>query len=225
MKVVSIKDLIEFRQKSVRSKKTFVSNLKKNEIHSDKVSGRDYWSSGVGAISSSFKKNSLQPIFDRKEELIIKYDSATHGNSKLMFRRNIEILDTYAQMNNEKWKPHNNVAFDAVSRSNFIMNVEGVEIKMRPSVVFTYKLDDIKHVGGVWFVSQKNGFEKNELGMFCEALFRYLLINYSEEYEINSSYCTAVDVCKGSCMNYSDLMKNTSLSLLSSTINEIKSIS
>lgn len=224
MKPISIKELVDFKRKSERSKKTFITNLKKDDGNSGPESEMDYWSSGVSAISNSFKGNTLQPLFDRKGELIRKYESALYKSSKIMYIRNIEIIDTYSEMNSKQWKPDKNVAFEAVSKSNFVMNVEGIDIKMRPSVIFTFSLGGINQVGGVWFVSQKEGFEKNELCMFCDVLFRYLKINYSEKYEINNSYCTAVDVLKGYYINYHELMKDTVGSSLKSTIYEMKSL-
>ncbi len=224
MKTISIKDLVDFKRRSERSKKNFVTNLKKEEEKSDSVSRMDYWSSGVSAISESFKENTLKPLFDKKEKLIGKYDSAIHEQSKIMYKKNIEIIDTYSEMNSKQWRPDKNITFEAVSTSNFVMNVEGIDIKMRPSVIFTFSLGDIKQVGGVWFVSQKEGFNKNELALFCDALYRYLKINYSEKYEINNTYCTAVDVLKGSEINYQDLLKANAGSILKSALVEMKSL-
>ena len=224
MKTISINDLVDFKRKSDRSKKTFITNLKKDEGKLDPESGMDYWSSGVSAISKSFKGNSLQPLFYKKKELIKKYETALHRKTKIMHIRNIEIINTYSQMNSKHWKPDKNVKFEAVSRSNFIMNIEGINIKMRPSVIFTFNLSDTYQVGGVWFVSQKDGFEKNELCMFCDVLYKYLKINYSEKYEISNSYCTAVDVLKGYDINYQELIKNSMESILHSNIEEMKSL-
>lgn len=224
MKAISIKDLVDFKRRSERSKKTFVTNLKKEDGMSDTGSGMDYWSSGVSAISKSFKGNTLQPLFDKKSELLKKYESEFYEPSKIMYKKNIEIIETYSEMNSKIWKPDINVTFEAVSTSNFIMNVEGIDIKMRPSVIFTFSLDGKKQVGGVWFVSQKNGFNKNELGLFCDGLYRYLKINYSERYEINNSYCTSVDVLKGSEINYQDLLKANAGSILKSALAEMKSL-
>jgi hypothetical protein len=224
MKVISVKDMVDFKRRSDRRKKTFVINMKKTLETSSSNDGIDYWTSGVSAIISSFKKDSLQPLFDRKSELIKRYDSAIHKTSKIMYMQNIEIINTYSELNKENWRPTQKIKFESISSSNYIMKIEEINIKMKPSIVYTFNLSGKDQIGGLWFVSQKDGFSKVELGMFCDVLNRYLNVNYSDRYVINNTYCTVVDVMKGNYINYQELEDGKVYEAFIPTIREIKSL-
>ena len=57
MKELSIKDIIDFRGKSDRSKKTFATNLKLETEKNETEGGGDYWVSCLSTISNSYKDN------------------------------------------------------------------------------------------------------------------------------------------------------------------------
>lgn len=151
-------------------------------------------------------------------------DSAIHKTSKIMYMQNIEIINTYSELNKENWRPTQKIKFESISSSNYIMKIEEINIKMKPSIVYTFNLSGKDQIGGLWFVSQKDGFSKVELGMFCDVLNRYLNVNYSDRYVINNSYCTVVDVMKGNYINYQELEDGKVYEAFIPTIREIKSL-
>ena len=79
-------------------------------------------------------------------------------------------------------------------------------------------------MGVVWFVAKLNGYTKSELALFTDILFRYLNEFFSNDNEINPSYCIAVDVVTGEKVSYEDIQNGDVLSQMEATVNEIKGI-
>lgn len=89
------KNLIEFRRKSARSKKNFVTSLKVDKVKLASEGGGDYWISCLSAISNSYKLNDLEAIKDKIDELKAKMNKTDSSRIKTMYSRNIEILSAY----------------------------------------------------------------------------------------------------------------------------------
>jgi len=222
MKKLSVKDLVEFRYKSDKSKKTFVNNLKKDKEISAAEGGGDYWVSCLSAISQGYKLNSLKPILERKEDLNKRYAGTEITKTKNMYKRNIDILSNYENFELAKLRPDKKIEFQIKSKEDSIMSLKGVELKATPDHVFTFERKDIDEVGAIWFVAKLNGLKKEELGMFTDLLYRYLKSHYSKEFRINPKYCIAVDVFSKQNVNYSQLEKNQVAPILSKTLEELK---
>lgn len=222
MQKISIKELIKFRSKSENSKKHFVYKIKIDKVvEPKKGKGGDYWITSLSAISNSFKFNNKQYIKDKIEELETKIDNSELENSKSRFKKNIELLYQCEDFDFKKWTPSKKILFLKKQKSNSILTIKGLKIQVIPHHVFTFKKDDIVEIGSIWFIAQKKGFSKPELGVFVESLYRYLKTNYSKDYAINSKYCIAVDVVNGFDVNYSQLEKKDIPSILIRTIDDI----
>lgn len=220
MKKLSIKDIIDFRRKSERSRITFVNNLKLDKEKTNSESGGDYWITSLSAISSSYKSGNKQLINEKIEELKEKLDKTNYKITKTMYRRNIDILLNYNDFDFKRWKPSK---FDIKKKQkeDSILNIKGVEIKVNPHHVFTFGKNDNAEIGAIWFIAKLGGFEEDELGMFTEILYKYLKHNFSINYIISPKYCLAVDVVNGFDVSYSQIQKTEVPKLLTSTINDI----
>lgn len=222
MKKLSIKEIVAFREKSAKSKKTFVATLKldKKEIKPD--GGGDYWVSCLSAISTGFKRNDIQPIADRREELVEKYRATDYKRTKIMYQRNIDILATYVNFDFKKWRPSKKVNFLKKHKDNFTLQIKGLEIQVTPHHVFTIEKGETVEIGAIWFIAKLDGLKKEELGMFTDILYRYLKAHHSKDGVINPKYCIAVDIFKNKEVSYEEIEKRDVLPILNSTLDEIK---
>lgn len=221
MKKLSIKDVVDFRKKSEQSKKTFVKNMKLDRKKTNQDSGGDYWISCLSAISNSFKSTDLQLIANKIDELEEKYEKTGSTRTKNMYKRNIDILRNYENYNFEKWRPSQKITFLKKHKEDSIISISGIELKVTPHHVFTLKRNGVNEIGSIWFIAKLNGLRIEELGMFTDILYRYLNTHFSNNYNINSSYCISVDVISNNDVNHSQLDKAEVPSILTSVLGEI----
>lgn len=224
MKKLSIKDIVDFRRKSERSKKTFVTNLRLDKQKANAEGGGDYWIRCLSAISNSYKSNDLQFIADKINELEVKYKETNHRTTKIMYQRNLDILYTYKNFIFEKWKPIQNINLLKKHKDDFTLTIKGLDIQATPHYVFTFQQGEETEVGAIWFIAKLNGFRKDELGMFADILYRYLKAHYTEKARINSKYCTAVDLFNTTSISYEELESGDIPKILNSTIDEINDL-
>lgn len=222
MKKLSIKNIVEFRGKSDKSKKKFATSLLLEKEKTDVEGGGDYWVSCISAISNSYKLNDLQSIIDKRNELKEKYEQTEYRRTKIMYNRNIDILSNYQDYDLNQLRPLGKVNFLKKHKDDSILNINGFQIQVTPQHVFTFQKDGIQEIGAIWFIAKLGGFRKEELGMFADILFRYLKTHFSKEYSLNSKYCIAVDVNNKYEISYERLEKREVAVILSSTLDEIK---
>lgn len=60
--------------------------------------------------------------------------------------------------------------------------------------------------------------------MFCEMLYRFLIKNYSDTYQISEDYCIAIDTYNAQKVSYTDLLKGDIPFLIDKTLDEIKEL-
>jgi hypothetical protein len=224
MKKLSIKRIVEFRSKSDKAKKTFATALKTDKPNLDLEGGGDYWISCLSAISNSYKANDLQIIINKKDELEDKFKETVYARTKTMYRRNINLLSKFENFDSKKTRPSNKVKFLTKHKADSILTIKGLQVEATPHHVFTFKKNDIDQIGAIWFIAKLDGFEKNELGMFADILYRYLRSHFSKDYNLSSKYCIAVDVFNNLQVNYSQLEKGEIPIILDLTLDEIKKL-
>lgn len=224
MRKISVKDVIDFTRKSDRSKQTFAFNLKLEKERKNLETGGDYWISSISALSNSYKLNDIQPIIDKKDELEEKYATAEYKKTKIMYKRNIDILHGCEEFDLDKWRPSQKINFIKKHRDLSILNIDGLDIQVSPNHIFTFQNGDIENVGAIWFIAKLDGYKKDELGMFTDILYRYLYAHFSNDYNINAQYCIAVDVFKGINLNYIQFKEDGIPQILDLTIGEIKGL-
>lgn len=224
MKKLSIKDIIDFRGKSDRSKKTFATNLKLDTEKNETEGSGDYWVSCLSTISNSYKYNDSAFINDKIYELEDKFEAHEDKRIKTMYERNISILYGFEDFDFKLWKPKEEIAFLKKHKSDFLQSIKGLQIKATPQHVFSYESESVNLVGAIWFIAKLGGYRKDELGMFTDILFRYLKNTYSKKYDLAPTYCIAVDTVNNIAVNYGELQEGKVPLLLDKTLDEIKKL-
>ena len=228
MEKITINELIDFRQKSTPShKKHFAQKLKtrkaKIKENEKKSNGGNYWVTSISCIHKVYKSMNKE-LYDLKiEELNQRYKDTSLRNKKTL-ERNIEILMNFKDFDFTDLRPTKDLAFEKILRDYKIVNVTEFPLYINPNFVFSFKENDIIEIGAVWFIAKLDGFKKSELGMFCEALYRFLLKNYSTNYKISHQYCIAIDICNTQKTSYSDLINGDIPFLIENTLKEIKEL-
>lgn len=224
MKKLSIKNIIEFRSKSDRSKRNFAIDMKldKEKVNTD--GGGDYWVSCLSAISNSYKSNDLQSIIDKREELEAKSEETEYNRTKTMYKRNIDILNNYDDFDFKNWRPSEKLKFLKKHKDDSILTIKGLQVQVTPNHVFTFQKEGIEEIGAIWFIAKLDGFRKDELGMFTDILYKYLNTHFSKDYTLNPKYCIAVDVFNNLDVEYSQIEKGEVPKILNVTLDEIKKL-
>jgi len=223
MRKLSIKEIIDFRKKSDNSKKTFALNLKIDKEKNDSDGGGDYWISSLSTISNGFKYNDNSYILDKIYELEDKFENTDYKRTKDMYQRNIAILYKFETFDFSKWIPTTDFSIIKKQKSNFILDINGLQIQAIPHHVFAFR-NEVEEIGAIWFIAKLDGYTNIELAMFTDILYRYLKTNFSKDYKINPEYCIAVDVVNVVDISYSKIIKEEIPLILDSTIKEIKKL-
>lgn len=224
MEKVTVKNLIEFRGKSDRTRITFVNNLKKEKKKSEDGSGGDYWISCLSAIRNSFKYNSPDLLDEKIDLLRGKIKVSEIKRIRDQFLRNIEIINNFKDYDLELLKPNVDLTYLKQTKHKAILDIHGFPVQAKPCHVFSFSENNSEEIGGIWFVAQLKGFKKSELGMFVDILYRYLDKHYSKDYYINPDYCVAVDLYNGQEVNYTEIQNGNIPILIDSTLDDLKKI-
>lgn len=221
MQKITIKNLIDFKRKSDKTKITFVNNLKKDK-KSDGESGGDYWITSLSAISNFFKYDKPELLDEKIEELRGKIEITNDKKVKDQFQRNIDILENFKEFDLNKIKPKSELNFLKQPKSDSIFDISGLPVEAKPRFIFSFTGDNDEEVGGIWFVARMKGYSKTELGMFAEMIFRYLNKRHSDNYSVNPEYCLAIDTTDGKEVKYKEIIDGKILSVIEKTIEEIR---
>lgn len=222
MKNLTVKNIIEFRNKTDRSKRRFVEDMRLDIEKDRSDGGGDYWVSSVSALCNAYKQNDLRFVKDKMDELEEKLANTEIKTTKDMYKRNIEILYNYEDFDFKKLQPQRKMAFQRKPKAYSVLTLKGLQIQSNPSHVFTFERNGVKEIGAIWFIAKLGGYKKDELGMFADILFRYLNTNYPDDYVLNSKYCVAVDVVNVHQVSYAQIQKAEIPEILVTTIGEIK---
>lgn len=224
MKKITIKNLIDFRRKSERSKKTFAYNLRLDKKSDDNSGGGDYWISCLSAISNAFKYDEIEYLSDKIELLKDKIEVSDGRGIKLQFQRNMDILYGFEDFDFKNVRPKADLKFLKKPSDKSILDIKGFPIQARPNHVFTFSKKGSEEIGAVWFIAKLDGYKKSELGMFADIIYRYLEKHYSKDFFVNPKYCIAIDVVNGKDVTYKDIRKGKIPVLIENTIDEIKKL-
>jgi hypothetical protein len=231
MQRIRINELVEFRRKqSEKYKKNFAYKLK-NRVPKEKTieeqegeEPRDYWVFSTSCIYNVFK-NGNEGFYDPKiDELYLKMlNPNLKSTTYSMYKRNRDILMSFKEFEVNNHRP-NKFTRQGVQKEHKTLTLEGFPLYVKPNLVFTFEHDGKNKVGALWLVPQVDGFKKSELGIFCEVLHRFLLKNYSDNYQISEDYCIAIDTFNAQSVTYSELNNQSVPFLLDSTLQEMKNL-
>lgn len=222
MKKLTIKNLVTYRNKSARARATFLLNLKKEKKKSNEEGGGDYWISCLSSIRNYFKHETPELLDNKIDYLFEKIKVTELKRIKDQHQRNIDIINNYKDFDHHSLKPNGEITILKQSRSNFILDIEGLPIEANPCHIYSFSKNGSDELGGVWFLAKLKGFKRSELGMFSEVMYRYLIKNYSKKFFVNPEYCISVDLFNGHMVRFSDLKNEKVPSIFDSTISDIK---
>ncbi len=221
MKKISVKNIIEFRKKSEKSKKSFLKSLDKVKPITTETGG-NYWVRSVSAMSKSFKTNDNIHIKEKIEIISNLYEISKSLKTKVMFQRNLNILLNYENFDFSTWYPNN--AFKILDKNsrNSIIEINSIPVQVLPNQIFSFKSNETDCVGAVWFIAKLQRYNEAELGIFSESLFNLLKVNFSKNYEVMPEYCLIIDVLNVKEVTYKMILDNKISALLQSTLKAIK---
>lgn len=227
MQKITIKELVDFRRKSTdRSKKNFAYKLKnrtaKEKENDDSEGGGDYWVTSTSCIYNVFKHSNNEYYDSKIDELRVKFQNTDDKRIKSMYQRNLDILTNFKDFQIQDLRPPKILKFETVHKANKIITVDNFPLYLNPSLVFSHERNGKNELGALWLIPQLEGFKKTELGMFCEILYRFLVKNYSENYQISNDYCIAVDTFNAQKIIYPELSNGNIPFLIDKTLTEIR---
>ncbi len=222
MKKISVKNIIVFRKKSDKSKKTFLDTINNPKALDSDGGGGNYWVRSLSALSSSFKTNDNKYIKDKIDDISDNYNKSKSKQTKDMYQRNLDILYNYEDFDFSTWYP--NKSFKIVDKANkkSIIEINKIPVQVIPNQVFTFTKNKVEYVGAIWFVAKLEGYTKAEFGIFAETLFNYLKNNFSTKYEVSPENCLVVDVLNIDKVNYQMVLDDEIPALLQETLKLIR---
>jgi len=229
MKKLSVQDIIDFRQKSDKSKKKFATDLKKIKVKENaeddkEEGGGNYWISGLSALRNAYKLNDVQTVKDKINELEEKFHKTELKRTKDMYQRNIDILYNYENFNFKTLQPIEKIEILRKEKSGTILTINDLKVQSTPDHVFTFKKGDVKHIGAISFIAKQGGLRKDELGIYAEMLHKYLNDNFSNDHIVDPNYCLAIDVISKNEIKYAQIQKGEIVGILIPIIDEIKQL-
>lgn len=184
--------------------------------------GGDYWISSSSAISNAFKLQNNQFIADKISQLNDSYKAADHMGSKIMYKRNLEILHLYEYFNLSAWAPA--TALTYLTRPKVTLIKQNVPLQILPQLVFSFEQNGEAMLGGAWFVTWLEKFNIGDLGMYTEALFEYLMLVYGRDHQIDPQFCFTADLIERTVVSYDQLQNGAVSAVLSPTLDELNAL-
>ena len=229
MEKISVKELIEFREKSSgKAKNNFgfkLKNRKAKEKNDDsKDSGGDYWVISTSSIYNTFKYGKDEYYDEKINDVVSRQNKTESDNQKVMYQRNLDVLYNFKEFDLHHLRPLDIENFHSVHKEQKIISVSSLPIYINPSLVFSFERNGMKEIGAVALIPKLNGYKKSELGMFCEMLYKFLHKHYANDYKIAEDFCIAIDTFNAQKIIYIELTTGQVPRLIDSTIDEIKSI-
>lgn len=228
MERIRVKELIEFNRRSDKSKKSYAQKLKnrkpkeKTEVESE--GGGDYWVTSTSSIYN-VAKYGLKEVYDDKiKELYSRFDNTEDKRIKTMYQRNIDILNSFNEIDLNEIKPNTECNFQSVSKELKILEINSIPIFVNPNLLFSFEYEDKKQIGAIWLVPQLNGFNKIDLAFFCEILYRFLIKNYGTQYQVSDKHCIIIDTFNAQIINYLDLINLNIPLIIDKTLKELKEL-
>lgn len=226
MEKITVKELVEFREKiSDKSKKNFAHKLKfrkpKEKVNGKKDGGGNYWSISNSCIQNVFKDNNEDYYDSKIEEAINWKETEERERFKVMYQRNIDILNSFKEFDILNLRPGIIQSFETIHKDQKIINISNFPIYINPNLVFSFERKGKKEIGAFILISQLDGYKKSQLGMFCEILYKFLTTNFSKDYQVAEDYCIAIDTCLSQTITYAELSNGTYPLLISSTIEDL----
>jgi len=228
MEKITVKELVNFRRKTDVRKKSFALKLKNRKPVEKKIEdnneGGNYWITSVSCIYNVFKHNN-DDYYDLKiDELNSKLNNSNEQRTKDMYQRNQDVIISIKDFQLLELRPSGIEKFERVQKGQKIILIKDFPIYVNPSLLFAYDKKGKKELGALWIIPQLGGFKKFELGMFCEVLYKFLVKNYSDDYQISEENCIVLDACNPQKVTYKEIIEGEVFFLVDETLEDIKKI-
>jgi hypothetical protein len=229
MEKITIKELIEFRGRpSGKLKNNFAFKLKtrkpKEKLEDAKDSGGNYWAISTSSIYNTFKSGKDEYYDLKIDDVILRQATTGSDKDKVMYQRNLDILNNFKEFDLHHLRPLDITNFETVHKEQKIILINNLPIYINPSLVFCFERNGKKEIGAIALISQLGGYQKSQLGMFCEMLYKFLHKHYSNEYQIAEDFCIAIDTYNAQKVIYVELLTGKIQRLVDITVDEIKSL-
>lgn len=224
MEKVSVKDLVDFKRKSDRSKKTFAYKLKTRETKPRGDGGGNWWSTSLSAIGNTFKSGDTTILEGKIEDLQKRHNTSDNKLAKLQYIQNIDVLHSMLDYDFDQIRPNHEFTPVKSIYEQKIIEVYGLPVQAWPTSVFSFRENGTNQIGAIWFVTNKDPFNNAELGMFAEMLYRYLCERHSHNFNVSPDFCIALEPKRGFHVSFKMIEDGDVVSILDKTIIEIKSL-
>jgi hypothetical protein len=223
MRKLTAKNLVDFRHKSDPSKKRFVQRIKEDKKPEQTDGGGDYWTISLSAICNSLKENDLIIVKKKISEVSDKLKGSKHTISKTMYQRNIDLLESFLRFDQASIFPPTKISFLKKSSASTLFVIRGMEVEVDAKRFNAFVFDNkgSEEVGAVWVISQLHGYQKNDIVLFCEMLYKFLQHNYAKKYRLNAEYCIALDISSIEFVSYDQIGEGGFEPVLIPTLNEV----
>lgn len=191
-KKIPVMQLVKFRHLPESRRATFANNLKNPKKPKSGGGGGNYWIRSVSGISNAFEFNNNTLIQEKIDDVTNVYDSTKFEGTKIMCKRNLEILHNYIDFDFSIWCPSTDLKF--LDKHQITLMIKDIPIQVIPNHVFSYKEKEEQRIGGIWFVCWQDGFDSGDLGIFSEAFFKYLSFICPKEHIVDPNYCCVIDI-------------------------------
>jgi hypothetical protein len=219
-----IKKLVDFRRLSEKRQSTFANNLKlpqKPKVKDDDDDdGGDYWVRSISGLRGAYKYNDNALIKEKIDAVLDVYESKKKEQTKNMYQRNLQILYKYEDFDFSIWRPSIDPNF--LSKTKVPLDVKNIPIKVVPHHVFSYGSKEDPSVGAILFVTSLVDYDLNELGIFSEAIFKYLSLQHSKICKVDPNFCLTVDASSMQAVSYQQILDGKVDSLFEKTIDTLK---
>lgn len=224
MKKIPIDKMIDFRRKKSDSTRfTVLHKTQEEKVKKPEETGGHYWVCCLSAANNVFKTDDKKHLDLKIDQLRQWIDETDHEQTKIRWEQSIKMIANLEDYDFKNIKPSSKLKLLKKPSDKQILKINDILIEANPDHVYSFTNNDSEEVGAVWFIAKKGGFEKSELAMFCDVIYRFLNIAFSEKFKINPDYCTAVDLANAQDVNYSQLLNGNINYLLESTIEDVKS--
>lgn len=128
MEKISVKELIEFREKSSgKAKNNFgfkLKNRKAKEKNDDsKDSGGDYWVISTSSIYNTFKYGKDEYYDEKINDVVSRQNKTENDNQKVMYQRNLDVLYNFKEFDLHHLRPLDVENFHSVHKEQKVISV------------------------------------------------------------------------------------------------------
>lgn len=226
MKMIKIKDLVDFGRATDKRRKNLARKFRDNTSQKEQKhskSGGDYWISSTSCIVNVIKTGERNLYEEKIEYLYSKLQKTEYQRTKTMYQRNIDIVTQFLDFEQDLM-PKVKYEFIAIPRQSKMIEMEGFPLQVNPQLIYSFEEDGQPTIGSVWVVTKLSGYNKFELGLFCEILYKFLIRNYQKDYQISEQRCTVIETFNALKIDYSELSSGKIPNKLDETLREIRNI-